>query len=822
MKKTIQSLAVMTAFTFGVAQATLVSHYTFDEAGGTTAVDSGPAAANGTIGSNVTLGAAGKFGTAFTFNNDASQAGIVEMGNAATFTALTASQKLTVSVWLKWTTPGTRDCAVFLGNDTSATRYLDVGTTSAGAVYGRTRDVANTTAAFADLALGTALNDGQWHHVAYTADAATDVTQLYIDGVLKGSTSTPAFTFPAFNNFEIGRLGRSSPTDAYAGSVDELRIYDAVLSANEIAGLAGLTVVDPALQVEASSSFTNKGKPESFSIPFSNTGVSQTLTLSGPNPITIGGPDAANFTVSSFSNNLAPGASGAIVINFSPVSVGFHSATLTIASNDPQNPTKEINVSVEVKDPIAVAAPTSLDFGTFSTVSQPQTRTVTITNDGGNASLQVYDLSVLGNAAFSVNEQLPITVAHGQHKDITVTFHPAGADGNFKGNLEIFTDAYAGNYFSIPLAASVKLGNPNASLVSHFTFDDAGSIGNDSGTYHNHGTAVGDAKSTSSARIGSGALLLDGTGDLIDLGPASGAAYTTQLVDDEDGFTVACWANVPTGTTTDRIRFFSSNANGAATLTEGWGVGRRNSTRNLVGTTYGKVDYLAPANSAPAAGAWHHYAYVFRNAPVNRIDFYVDAVLVSSLTTTNTGFNDASTTGFAIGALGRSGAFEGFDGRLDDLRIYDRELLADNIADLYNSAPPESGYGVWAAGHGLNPTGSGARLADPDGDGLSNSIEYILGSSPVSGAASHLPAATRSGGNLVVIHRRKLAAVAEGFVDLVEYSDLLNAGGWTTAVHGVDGVTISKVAIDAETEEVTTSIPAVGNKRFAKLKVIAP
>ncbi|GAA5118651.1 choice-of-anchor D domain-containing protein [Luteolibacter yonseiensis] len=820
MKKTIQFLVVTATLTLGVAKATLVSHFTFDETSGTTAADSVAGGTPGTIGTNVTLGAAGKFGTSFTFNNDATQNGIVEMGNATAFAALTASQKVTVSVWLKWTTPGGRDCAVFLGNDTGAARYIDVGTTSAGAVYGRSRDAATTGGAFADIALGTGLNDGQWHHVAYTSNAATDVTQLYIDGVLVGSTSSPAFTFPAFNNFEIGRLGRSSPTDAYAGSVDELRIYDTILSASDIAGLAGIVTNDPILQVEDTSSFINKGKPQVLSIPFSNLGTAQTLSLSGPTPIAIGGNNPENFTVASYDNSLAPGASGTILLNFTPASSGFHYATLTIASNDALHPMKEVYVTVEVRDPVALAAPTSLDFGSFTTVSQPQTRTLTITNDGEKTDLQVYDGVVSGSLAFSITNQLPLTIAPGQQANITVTFDPAGAEGGFQGSLSIFTDGYVGGSLSIPLSASVKLGDPNAALVSHFTFDDSASPGNDSGSYHNHGTPVGDARNTSSARIGSGALLLDGAGDLIDLGTASGPSYTSQLVDDGDGFTVACWAAVPTTTVSDRVRFFSSYTTG--TTAEGWGVGRRNGSRVLAATTYGKVDYLTPANSAPVAGAWHHYAYVFRQVPVNRIDFYVDGVLAGSQTSNNSGFNDASTIGFAIGALGRTASFEGFDGRLDDLRIYDRELQAANVSDLYTSAPPESGYGVWAAGFGLNPTGDGARLADPDGDGFANSVEYLLGSNPVSGLSSHRPVVTRGGGNLVVIHRRKTAAVAEGWVDQVEYSDLLNAGGWVTAVNGVGGVTVGTVAIDAETEEVTTTIPSPGDKRFARVKVIAP
>jgi hypothetical protein len=731
----IKFLAASTVLGFGLANAALVSHYTFDETTGSVAADSGPAAAPGAIGSNVVLGTPGKFGTAFTFNNDASQNGIVDMANAASFAAINTSQAVTVSVWMNWTSStDNRDTAVFLGNDTVSDRYLDVGATGGtntanlGGVFGRTRGTG-----FPSLLASSGLNNGQWHHIAYTSNAATEVTELYVDGVLVASTTTPAFAFPTFNNFEVGRLGRSSPTDAFAGSVDELRIYDSVLTAQEIATLAQGPTGDPALSLASTVSFTTGGAPTTLSVPFSNTGTNQTLTLSGATPVTISGQDANLFSVTSFDNNLAPGASGAIQLQFTPVAAGDYSATLSIASNDALNPTKQTTLQVKVADPIASVVPLSIDFGSFATSPAAQTQTFTVSNQGAAFDLVVYDLLVSGSQTFSTNTTLPLTVPPGESRDIGVVFDPEGADGNFSASLLVTTDGYNQATFTIPLNAQVKLSNPGASLVSHFSFDSEANVADDSGPNNLDGTVVGDAQRSTAARIGSGALLLDGSGDLIDLGLASGPAYTTQLVSDGDGFTVACWAHVPGSTAIDRARFFSTYANGASALTEGWGVGRRNTGRTLVATTYGKADYLSPANTAPAAGGWNHYAYVFRNVPVNRVDFLVNGVLVDSRATTVTGFNDPTTVGFAIGALGRSNAFEGFDGRLDDLRIYNRELAAGNVEDLYNSAPPLSGYDSWASSFGLDPAGNGAPLEDADRDGLANSVEFLLGASPVSG-----------------------------------------------------------------------------------------
>ncbi|RYD22278.1 MAG: choice-of-anchor D domain-containing protein [Verrucomicrobiaceae bacterium] len=823
MNHTIKKLTLLSLLGAGMASGGLVSHYTFDETSGTTAADTGPAAANGVIGTNVTLGVPGKFGTAFTFNNDTTQAGIVDMANATgLFSAISTSQALTVSVWLKWTTPGARDSAIFLGDNTVANRYLDIGTVSASnGVYGRVRNGVNT--GFPDLTPmpATPLNNDQWHHVAYTVSAATQATQVYVDGVLAGSTTTPAAVLPSvFNNFEVGRLGRGTPADAFAGSVDELRVYDSVLSASEIQVLAQGPAGDPSLLVASSFSFTNNGLPGNLTLPFTNTGTSQTLVLTAPTPVVIGGTDAARFSVNSFSNNIAPGASGNIVLSFNPPGAGLYQSTLTIASNDSQQPSRQVTVNVEVVDPVGAVSPPSIDFGLFETPPAAETRNITISNTGGASILTVSDLILGGSPVFSSNVVLPIDVPPGQSRTIPIKFAPAGADGVFNGLAEMITNGYNQAVFAVPLTASVKIVNPDASLVSHFTFDNQASVGDDSGPLNHDGTVVGNAAWNGSARVGSGALKLDGDGDLIDLGTSSGPSYTSGLVDDQDGFTVACWVNVSATTAVDRTRFFSAYANGAATLTEGWGVGRRNTSAALVATTLGRSDYLAPAASAPAAGAWHHQAYVFRNVPVNRVDFYVDGVLVNSITAANTGFNDAATVGFAIGALGRSTAFEGFDGLLDDLRIYDRELLAANIQDLQGVAPV-SGYNAWAESFGLVPAGNGAPLADPDHDGLSNAVEFYLGSSPVSGTRANVPLLTKGANSITFVYRRKLDAVAAGFQGQVESSTLLTAGSWQTAVNGQGGVTVQVTPVDAATEEVTVVIPATGPKTFARLRVVA-
>ncbi|MHC4299323.1 MAG: LamG domain-containing protein, partial [Planctomycetota bacterium] len=92
----------------------------------------------------------------------------------------------------------------------------------------------------------TPINDGQWHHVALTVVEGGNLrvpnTILYVDGhadsVFSGSDNIYNLTADADVN--IGR--RASHEDRpFAGSIDDVRIYDRVLSQEEIASLAGRT-----------------------------------------------------------------------------------------------------------------------------------------------------------------------------------------------------------------------------------------------------------------------------------------------------------------------------------------------------------------------------------------------------------------------------------------------------------------------------------------------------------------------------------------------------------------------------------------------------
>jgi hypothetical protein len=87
-------------------------------------------------------------------------------------------------------------------------------------------------------------NDGQWHHVAFTRTRSTGALALYVDGALVASTPTgptQALTGPA--NINFGRI--QSGTYYFAGSIDDVAVYNTALSAATIANHYAANALSP-------------------------------------------------------------------------------------------------------------------------------------------------------------------------------------------------------------------------------------------------------------------------------------------------------------------------------------------------------------------------------------------------------------------------------------------------------------------------------------------------------------------------------------------------------------------------------------------------
>ena len=91
------------------------------------------------------------------------------------------------------------------------------------------------------------LTDGKWHHVAYVFDqTARGFISFYVDGLLDGThNNSQSWYWVPDETIELGK-SHDAYWSAYGGFLDDFRIYNRVLSAGEIAGLAGV-VTSPTL-----------------------------------------------------------------------------------------------------------------------------------------------------------------------------------------------------------------------------------------------------------------------------------------------------------------------------------------------------------------------------------------------------------------------------------------------------------------------------------------------------------------------------------------------------------------------------------------------
>ncbi len=157
----------------------------------------------------------------------------------------------TISGWIK--TTGTNE-TIFSISDTADTgSYAALFLGASG--YLTYEVMENGVMQLAVYKSDVAINDGNWHHVAVTIGPSGN--SLYVDGVLAtagqltydtGSASTQSFfsDVSGLDSMAIGRNQDSSGGKWYAtGSLDDVRLYDRVLSTTEVANLTNdLTLTD--------------------------------------------------------------------------------------------------------------------------------------------------------------------------------------------------------------------------------------------------------------------------------------------------------------------------------------------------------------------------------------------------------------------------------------------------------------------------------------------------------------------------------------------------------------------------------------------------
>ncbi|MGJ5893306.1 family 43 glycosylhydrolase [Streptomyces niveiscabiei] len=228
--------------------ADLLVHYTFDETKGNIAVDSSGHGNHGTyVGSP-------EFGTGV-------HGGSVKLSGGSYVTipngVLKDAGSVTVSTYAKWQGGANFQWLFALGPDSD--KYLFATPSNGGSTLYSAITKASWSAE-SKLTGNSALTAGQWQHVTVTLDGATGTMILYADGVEVARTTTavkPSELYDAAKDYS-GYIGRSlyAADPAFAGEVDDFRVYGRALSAAEVMEISGNTtgiarVTLPQLKVDA-------------------------------------------------------------------------------------------------------------------------------------------------------------------------------------------------------------------------------------------------------------------------------------------------------------------------------------------------------------------------------------------------------------------------------------------------------------------------------------------------------------------------------------------------------------------------------------------
>jgi VCBS repeat-containing protein len=209
-----------------LGQQDLAAYWAFDEGSGNVAADGSGNGYDGTL--DGAGWAPGRLGAAVALDgiDDA-----VNMGDVLDFSGTAA---WTLSAWFKADTIDTGDqrsiVAKWGGSDPVERAYrLEIGTA-------QTMEV-NLAAENRVVEGITLIEPGLWYHVAVTVDPASQTVALYLNGIEEDKNS--AFTTLLGDSsypLTIGR--RPNGEQPFDGSIDEVRFYSRVLSAEEISTLS--------------------------------------------------------------------------------------------------------------------------------------------------------------------------------------------------------------------------------------------------------------------------------------------------------------------------------------------------------------------------------------------------------------------------------------------------------------------------------------------------------------------------------------------------------------------------------------------------------
>jgi glucose/arabinose dehydrogenase/PKD repeat protein len=613
--------------------------YGFDEGTGTTTADSSGNAYTGTLANGPVWNAVGKHGKALSFDgaND-----VVRVTNAA---GLHDQHTFTYCAWVNPRSKGGQQDGRIVHKGTNNARkqlYIDSSGTNDVALY------VDRASGFAQaISTNNALLLNQWQYVCGTY-SATAGPRLFINGaevtyrvrtVGAGTTVSDSGA-----GFHIGN--RSTDNRGWDGLIDEVRIYDRVLTLTEMQE-------DMNTPVGGGTSDTT---PPTVSV----TAPANGSTLNGTVNVTASAAD--NVGVAGVQFRL-DGANLGTEDTASPYSVSWNTGTasngshqLTAVARDAAGNTTTsaiVNVTVQTADTQAPSVPTNLT----ATVASSTQIDLIWTASTDNFAVTGYRLErqITGGTFTQIATPSGTTYSDSGLTPSTSYFYRVRATDS-AGNLSAYSNLAGTTTPAQP--------PPGSQLAAAYPFSEGtGTTSADVSGNNNTATLIGPAW-TAQGKFGS-ALSFDGVNDYVQVEDAGSLDMTT-------GFTLSAWVRADTlsGFRTVLIKEGPNNLTGSFFL-------QTNGSQLVCGFSDGSFHVHETTGGSLQAGIWHHLACTFDD-PLNRVKLYRDGNLVLDEAETA-----APIAGTAPLWLGQTTSGERWDGLIDEVRIYNRALSTGEVqADM--------------------------------------------------------------------------------------------------------------------------------------------
>jgi hyaluronate lyase len=241
-------LSVVVNSPIGAVTNGLLGWWKMDETGGATAFDSSGNGANATVN-----------GGTFTAGYLSNALHLTSGTNNATFASVDAAQT-TVAAWVRADSKGSSSFPRILVTPGYYINFRFDGSANNNALDFATTTTANGATADGEwLAPPGSINTNAWYHVAisYDKSSTANVPALYVNGVKMSLTTLTSPSVPPPSYAGTTYIGnRLDLTRGWDGLIDDLRIYNRLLSDAEVQSLAGVAAPNFAPTVSAGANQT--------------------------------------------------------------------------------------------------------------------------------------------------------------------------------------------------------------------------------------------------------------------------------------------------------------------------------------------------------------------------------------------------------------------------------------------------------------------------------------------------------------------------------------------------------------------------------------